>query len=222
MADPYATRTPDLSGRPDGPPPWEGEVTARGGALIGPDGSFAGAGDGAPGFLVVPCCGIGTLAPFASVDPATAVLLWIEHVADPREANVANDLLARLDGFDGRVYAVKQGSVGGPDERPGCERVTTELVVRLLDAREPIAWERDPDFGYEVPASVPGLDDAAARILAPRLLYADNDRVYEHAGLVVDKKRERKGIAASVPSLDPRVGAAAGWPPAVTSGDWRD
>ena len=42
-----------------------------------------------------------------------------------------------------------------------------------------------------MPAAVPGMDDAAARILAPRLLYADHDRVYEHAGLVVDKKRER-------------------------------
>ena len=222
MADPYATRTPDLSGRPDGPPPWEGEVTARGGALIGPDGSFAGGGEGEPDFLVVPCCGIGTLAPFASIDPATAVLLWIEHVAAPRDAGTANDLLARLGDFEGRIYAVKQGCVGGPDERPGCERVTPELVIRLLDARDSIAWERDPDFGYEVPASVPGLDDPAARILEPRLLYADHDRVYEHAGLVVDKKRERHDIAASVPGLDPAVRAATDWPPTVTSGDWRD
>ncbi len=100
--------------------------------------------------------------------------------------------------------------------------MTPELVARLLDARESIAWERDPDFGYEVPAAVPGIDDAESRILAPRLLYADHDRVYEHAGLVVDKKRERNDIAASVAGLDPTVGAAADWPPTVTSGDWRD
>jgi hypothetical protein len=220
VADPYATRTPDLSGRPDGPPPWGAEVIDRGGALIGPDGSFSG-GEG-PDFLVVPCCGIGTLAPFASVDPAMAVLLWVEHVADPREAAVANDLLTRLGDFGGPVFGVKQGSVGGPEDRPGCERVTTDLISRLLDVRESIAWERDPDFGYEVPARVPGMEDAATRILAPRLLYADHDRVYEHAGLVVDKKRERNNIASSVPGLDPTVGAAADWPPTVTSGDWRD
>lgn len=221
MADPYATRTPDLTGRPDGPPPWEGEVTARGGALIGPDGSFTGTA-GEPAFLVIPCCGIGTLAPFASVDPATAVLLWIEHVAAPRDAAAANELLAKLGGFEPPVYAIKQGSVGGPDDREGCEHVTTDLVVRLLDARDAIDWERDPDFGYEVPSAVPGIDDAQSRLLAPRLLYADNDRVYEHAGLVVDKKKERNDIAASVPGLDPTIGAAADWPPTVTSGDWRD
>ena len=133
MADPYATRTPDLSGRPAGPPPWEGEVTGRGGALIGPDGSFP-KGDGEPDFLVVPCCGIGTLAPFAAVDPAMAVLLWIEHVAAPRRAGAANDLLTRLGAFGGRVYALKQGSVGGPDDRAGCERIEPNFALRSITA----------------------------------------------------------------------------------------
>ena len=196
-------------------------MTGRGGALIGPDGSFTG-GDREPDFLVVPCCGIGTLAPFAAVDPAMATLLWIEHVAAPREAGTANDLLTRLGGFSGRVYAVKQGSVGGPDDRAGCERLEPDLVARLLDARESIAWERDPDFGYEVPASVPGMDDAAARILAPRLLYAD-----QRPGIRALRPRRRQEARAQRhrrvrPGLDPTVGAAADWPPTVTSGDWRD
>ena len=218
MADPYATRTPDLSGRPAGPPPWGEEVTRQGGAAIGPEGGF----DATADFAVVPCCGVGPLAPFAAVDPATATLLWIEHVADPRGAPAANALLLALEDFPGPVIAIKQGSVGGPEDRRGCRRITPELVSRLLDARDGIVWERDPDFGYDVPAAVPGLGDPDARMLMPRLLYADHDRVYEHAGLVADKKRERYEIAAAMTGLDPTVVAVAGWPPQASSDDWRD
>ncbi len=219
MADPYATRTPDLSGRPEGPPAWLEEVLGQGGFVIGPDGDLAA---GKPAFAVVACCGIGSLAPFAAVDPAMAVLLWLEHVADPRDGAAANRLLAGLTDFEAPVFAIKQGSVGGPAERPGCVAVTAELIATLLDGREGIEWERDPDFAYSVPASVPGLVDPAARILMPRLLYADSDRVYEHAGLVAARKRERYEMAASIIGLDPTVVAIAGWPPRPTSDDWRD
>lgn len=223
MADPYATRTPDLSGRPDGPPPWQENVIRRGGAVIGPDGELEGAeGADEPGFAVVACCGVGTLAPLASVDRATAVLLWLEHVAEPREAGPANGLLAALAGFPGRILAIKQGSVGGPEDRPGCAPVTLDVITRLLEARDGIVWEHDPDFGYEVPASAPGFTDPEARMLVPRLLYADHDRVYEHAGLVAAKKRERHELATAVSGLDQAVIAAACWPPRATSGDWRD
>ena len=85
-----------------------------------------------------------------------------------------------------------------------------------------VTWENDPDFGYDVPAEVPGVDGEAARALLPRLLYGDHDRVYEHASLAAAKKRERAEIAASVPGLDPGVASASNWPPAPTAGDWRD
>lgn len=219
MADPYATSTPDLSGRPDGPPLWQLDVERLGGGLIGPDGVL---GEDSLEFAVVSCRGIGTLAPFAALDPAMAVLLWIEHVAAPREATAANALLRTLEDFPGRILAIKQGSVGGPDDRPGCSSITAELIAGLLAARSEISWEQDPDFAYEVPSSAPGISEPEARALLPRLLYADNDRVYEHAGLVAEKKRERHQIAVAVSGLDPTVIAVAGWPPEATSGDWRD
>ncbi len=202
MADPYATRQPDLSGRPEGPPPWEGEVTARGGSLIDPAGGF----DPAAAFAVVPCCGIGSLAPVARVEPPMAVLLWLEHAAERRDAAAANDLLARLAAYDGAILAVKHGSVGGPSDRGGCSEAAPELIAAVLDRRDDVGWERDPDFDYLVPGSVPGVDDPAARVLVPRLLYADNGRVYEHAGLVADKKRERHEVVAGLADLDPRSG----------------
>lgn len=218
MVDPYATRRPDLSGRPAGPPAWAADVERLGGAPVGAGGGL----DGDCAFAVVPCRGIGTLAPVAMVEPPLGVLLWLEHVADPRGADPANRLLARLDALDRPILAVKHGSVGGPPDRPGCVEVGAGLVATVLEALDAVVWERDPDFGYLVPAAVPGLADPEARVLMPRLLYADNDRVYEHAGLVADKQRERRAIAAAAAGLDPRVGAASRWPPSPTGERWRD
>lgn len=219
MADPYATDAPDLSGRPTGPPPWEAAVGERGGELVGAE-----PGSGDARFRVVACRGIGTLAPFARLDPGLAVLLWLEHAGERRPADAANRLLAELRGAGLPIYAIKQGCVGGPPERPGCFEIPESLVVTVLDGAliDAVSWELDPDFGYEVPAEVPGLDGEAARALLPRLLYGDHDRVYEHAGLVAAKKRERGELAAALPGLDPAVTAAAGWPPVPTGGEWRD
>src|SRR5215211_4528242 len=110
MPDPYATRAPDLSGRPSGPAPWLGRIEARGGATV--DGSREFPADAL--FLTIDCRGIGTLAPFARVDPALAALLWLEHTASPPSAAAANGLLGRLRDFSRPLFAIKQGSVAGP------------------------------------------------------------------------------------------------------------
>ena len=219
MADPYATRAPDLSGRPEGPPEWERAVAERGGVEADPD------PPGEAAFTFVHCRGIGTLAPLARVEPALAVLLWLEHSHGRRRGmEDANRLLATLRSLDRPIYAIKQGSVGGPADRPGCAEVEADLIETALDAsaRGAVAWERDLDFGYDVPGVVAGLDAVRSRVLLPRLLYADHDRVYEHAGLVAAKKRERYEIAARLRGLDPEVGAASGWPPVPTAGSWRE
>jgi hypothetical protein len=219
LADPYATRAPDLSGRPEGPPPWEGVVADRGGVEAGA------AVPGEDGFTFVHCRGVGTLAPIARLDPALAVLLWIEHShGASRGAEAANQLLASLRSRDQPIYAIKQGMVGGPPDRAGCAEVDVALVEAVLAAAEQgaVDWERDLDFGYGVPGAVEGLDLMRGRILLPRLLYADHDRVYEHAGLVAAKKHERYEAAAKLRGLDPEILAASGWPPLPTAGSWRE
>lgn len=218
MADPYATRAPDLSGRPLGPAPWRDLVGELGGTFVDERAGFE------PGatFVVIDCRGVGTLAPFARVPAALGALLWIEHTPATRSAHAANALRASLVAFDGLVVAIKQGCVGGPRDREGCTVIDADLIAAVLEralAGE-VGWETDPDFGYDVPALVPGLGEEAARALLPRLLYADHDRVYEHAELVTRKKRERFEIARSLPWLDRAIGAASGWPPAPTS--WRE
>lgn len=216
MADPYATEAPDLSGKPSGDAPWVEAVAEAGGGLIGADGIVP----EAP-FLVIHCRGVGTLAPFARLEPPMAALLWLEHVDRGAGAAAANALLRALAGGSTPVYAIKHGWVAGPEDRDGATVVGADLIARLLTARERIAWERDPDFGYEVPAATPGIEDPEARALMPRLLYADNDRVYEHASLVEEKKRERGKIVAAIPGLDPEIAAATGWPPTPTSDRWK-
>ena len=219
MADPYATTAPDLTGRPTGPPPWADAVEAHGGAVLS-------VGEPpAASFLVVHCRGVGTLAPIARIEPGLAVLLWLEHSDEPtRDAAAANALLASLRSFEHPIYAIKQGSVGGPAERPGCFEVDAGLIEAVLVAavRDAVTWERDLDFGYDVPGAVDGLDPVQARILLPRLHYADHDRVYEHAGLVAAKKRERYEVATGLRGLDPEIVAASGWPPLPTAGTWRE
>jgi phosphoenolpyruvate carboxykinase (ATP) len=54
-----------------------------------------------------------------------------------------------------------------------------------------ITWERDPDFGYDVATSVPGIDAADADVLAPRRLYERLGRADEYRAIVGRLKDER-------------------------------
>jgi len=175
-------------------------------------------------FVVVDCRGVGTLAPFARVDPALAALLWIEHSPASPAATGANALRSRLGELAGPAFAIKQGCIAGPRDRQGCFEIGAELIDAVLRAAlaGDVLWETDPDFGYEVPARVPGVEGTAARAMLPRLRYADHDRVYEHAELVAAKKRERAAIGGGLEGLDAAIAAASGWPPAPSPGDWRE
>lgn len=218
MADPYATRAPDLGVKPSGPPPWLAVVEDRGGAIVGADGVITGEAR----FHVVHCRGVSALAPLARLDAPTATLLWLEHVATVREAAGANALCERLAEAEVPLLAIKHGCVAGPPGGAGCFEVGSGLVGTLIDAilLEKVGWERDPDFGYEVPARVAGLAGQEARALLPRLLYGDHDRVYEHAGLVASKQLERAELAGRVSGLVAEVERAAGRPD-PTADRWR-
>jgi hypothetical protein len=220
VPDPYATRAPDLSGRPSGPAPWLEPVRERGGAIISADGAVPADAS----FLVVDCRGIGTLAPFSRVDPALATLLWAEHRESEPTAPAIDALYAAVRDFARETYAIKHGSIAGPPDRPGWYEIRAEVIQAVLDAARggEVGWETDPDFGYDVPARVPGLSEEDGRALLPRLRYADNDRVYEHASLVATKKRERAALLERIGAVDVAVAAATGWPPAPAPADWKE
>lgn len=225
MVDPYATRAYTDAGEvPPGPPPWERAVAERGGALLGalgdlastdlPRTDLAGTDLAEAPFAAVRCRDAGLLPAVARLEPAQAVAVLIADAHPEVEVDgaAANDALGRLSAVGTELFALKHGWVGGPEGSEGAVAVSAELVASVLDAAADgaVEWERDPDFGYEVAASVPGLEPPVADALRPRLLYAYNGRVYEHAALVPRIKRERAERLGRIAGLDPRIATALG------------
>lgn len=116
------------------------------------------------------------------------------------EAEEGNRLLAILRANpDMQAYILNTGSIGAGDGSPGEKvsiRVSTEIMKQI--AKEGIEWEKDPDWGYEIPKAVPGLDLAK---YDPRTYYAP-----EKYRELVDKLRtERRAWLAQFPGLDPAI-----------------
>jgi len=66
-----------------------------------------------------------------------------------------------------------------------------------------IEWETDPDFGYEIATSVPGVGDTG--LLRPRTLYAAQGRSAEHDAIVATLHADRHQHLASYPDLRPEI-----------------
>ena len=128
--------------------------------------------------------------------------------AAPKRANV---LLERLESSGRETYLLKSGRVGGHEPGRSIE-VTETHVDAILDGivARSIEWEVDPDFGYRVAASVPGIEGRARFVLIPRFLYARTDRVYEYAALVPRLRRERAERLAALDGLDGAIIDALG------------
>ena len=100
------------------------------------------------------------------------------------------------------------GRVGGPesDERSAKVRIKHSSAIVKGIAEGTIEWERDPDFGYLVASSVPGIDDH--EILQPRGLYDSQSRGDEYRELVERFKAERAEFLRGFPSLSDEIVAA--------------
>ena len=68
-----------------------------------------------------------------------------------------------------------------------------------------IEWETDPDFGYQVATSVPGIDDT--ELLQPRRFYQRTGRSAEYESIVERLKKERAEYLAAYQALHPEIGA---------------
>src|ERR687886_460917 len=89
-----------------------------------------------------------------------------------------NRFLELLEDHPLDVYVMNTGRVGGPDEDERSLKVRikhSSAIVKGI-AEGTIEWQRDPDFGYFIAASVPGIDDSDAAVLRPRELYASDGR----------------------------------------------
>src|SRR5713101_3882395 len=116
------------------------------------------------------------------------------------EAQEGNRLLGiLLENPDMQAYILNTGSVGAGEGQPGLKisiKVSTEIMKQI--AKEAIVWEKDPDWGYEVPAKVPGLELEKYK---PRLLYPQE----KYRELVERLRTERRTWLAKFHGLDPVI-----------------
>jgi phosphoenolpyruvate carboxykinase (ATP) len=124
----------------------------------------------------------------------------------PRDfADMGNRLLELLDSHEIEAYVLNTGRIGGGDGHPESKKVTipysSAVVAGIVTGT--IEWTPDPDFGYEVAASVPGIGDP--EILQPRKLYQRQGRLVEYDAMVARLKRERKEYLASFAGLDESI-----------------
>jgi phosphoenolpyruvate carboxykinase (ATP) len=123
----------------------------------------------------------------------------------PRDmADMGNRMLELLDSHELNVYVLNTGRVGGKDEEQS-KKVTIPYSSAIVEAivSGTIEWVTDPDFGYEVAASLPGVDDP--EILQPRRLYERQGRLEEYNAMVARLKSERQEYLASFPGLDDSI-----------------
>jgi phosphoenolpyruvate carboxykinase (ATP) len=106
------------------------------------------------------------------------------------------------------VYVLNTGRVGGPDgdERSHKVRIKHSSAIVKGIAEGTIEWERNPDFGYLVAASVPGIPEL--EILQPRRLYEEQGRGDEYRSLVERFKAERAEFLRGFSSLSDEIVAA--------------
>jgi len=102
-----------------------------------------------------------------------------------------NRFLELLDTHPMEVYLMNTGRVGGKedDERSKKVKIPHSSAIVKAIAEQTMKWDEDPDFGYEVASTVPGIDDP--ELLQPRSLYERQGRMDEYAGFVDRFKRER-------------------------------
>ena len=120
-------------------------------------------------------------------------------------ADMGNRMLELLDSHELKVFVLNTGRVGGGDDDEGSKKVTIPISSAIVQAivEGTIEWTGDPDFGYEIAESVPGVDDP--EILQPRRLYARQGRTAEYNAMVDRMKRERREYLASFPGLDEAI-----------------
>jgi phosphoenolpyruvate carboxykinase (ATP) len=100
------------------------------------------------------------------------------------------------------------GRVGGGDDDERSQKVRighSSAIVKAI-AENTIAWERDPDFGYLVAASVPGIEEGD--VLQPRKLYERQGRGDEYRAQVERLKAERAKFLGKFSSLSDEIVAA--------------
>ena len=105
------------------------------------------------------------------------------------------------------VYILNTGRVGGPDGDDRSQKVRiphSSAIVKGI-AENTIEWQEDGDFGYQIAANVPGIEDSDSGILRPRELYEQQDRGEEYQKIVDRLKTDRVEYLQKYPALSEAI-----------------
>src|SRR3954453_15041179 len=105
------------------------------------------------------------------------------------------------------VYLMNTGRVGGAEDVDGSEKVRiphSSAIVKGI-AEGTIEWTDDPDFGYQVAARVPGIEESASAVLRPKELYESQGRADDYDNIVETLKRERVEYLKKYPALSDEI-----------------
>ncbi|MEK6410469.1 MAG: phosphoenolpyruvate carboxykinase [Acidobacteriota bacterium] len=129
-----------------------------------------------------------------------------------KHAQQGNRFWELLDSSPMEVYLLNTGRVGGRDEDERSKKVRIQHSSAMVKgiAEGTIEWEEDPDFGYQIATSVPGIDGEDNEILQPRKLYERQGRTEEYAQIVDRLKNERREYMAKWEGLNPEIATAVG------------
>ena len=124
-----------------------------------------------------------------------------------KHAHQGNRFRELLESSPMEVYLMNTGRVGGRDEDERSKKVRIQHSSAMVKgiAEGTIEWEADPDFGYQVANSVPGMGAEDNEILQPRKLYERQGRTEEYAQIVERLKNERREYMAKWEGLNSEI-----------------
>jgi phosphoenolpyruvate carboxykinase (ATP) len=109
-----------------------------------------------------------------------------------------------------QAFLLNTGRVGGGDGDVRSKKLKiphTSACVKGI-AEDTIEWTDDPDFRYQIAASVPGIEDP--ELLQPKRLYDRQGRIEEYTALVDRLKSERVERLQEFPQLSEDIIKAVG------------
>jgi phosphoenolpyruvate carboxykinase (ATP) len=120
---------------------------------------------------------------------------------DALQGNRLIELAASMPDLE--AYVLNTGRVGGngDDSKKVSISDSSAIVQGIVEGT--IEWETDPDFGYDIATSVPGVDDND--LLDPAGMYRRQGRGSEHQAMVERLRNERQDYLAGFGQLDPSV-----------------
>ena len=118
-----------------------------------------------------------------------------------------NRFLELLEEHPLEVYLMNTGRVGGgeDDERSKKVKIKHSSAIVKGIAEGTIEWVQDPDFGYQVASSVPGIDASDIDILQPQRLYEATGRKDECDAGIERLKDARAEFLSKFPSLSEEI-----------------